>query len=134
MAKPFLHRANRGGIHWGVEVMALKFALVGGDTRAAFLAVQLGRDGHRVSTYALERAELPKEIPKAGCLQGCVYGADCVVLGVPAEAGGFLNAPLSNEKLRAEELVSALWRGQRLFGGRLGDGLCLAALPRCGCR
>ena len=108
--------------------MRLKFAIVGGDERLARLAALLWRDGHRVYTYALERAELPGEIPRAGCLQGCVYGADCVVLPTPAEAGGFLFAPLSGEKLRSEELVSALWQGQRLCGGALGDGLCLAAL------
>ena len=108
--------------------MRLKFAIVGGDRRLAYLAELLRRDGHRVCTYALERAELSAEIPKAGCIQGCVYAADCVVLPTPAESGGFLFAPLSAEKLRAEELVSALWQGQRLFGGRLGDGLCLAAL------
>ena len=94
----------------------------------ACLAVLLWKDGHRVTTYALERAEMPAEIPRAGCLQGCVYGADCVVLPTPAEAGGFLFAPLSAEKLRGEEFVSALWQGQRLCGGRLGDALCLAAL------
>lgn len=109
-------------------VMRLKFAIVGGDERLVRLAVLLWRDGHRVTTYALERAGLPAEIPKAGCIQGCVYGADCVVLPTPAETGGFLSAPLSAERLRGEELVSALWQGQRLFGGRLGDGLCLAAL------
>ena len=108
--------------------MCLRFAIVGGDRRLAFLAELLRRDGHRVCTYALERADLPEEIPRAGCLQGCVYGADCVVLPTPAEAGGFLYAPLSAEKLRAEELVGALWKGQRLYGGRLGDALCLTAL------
>ena len=108
--------------------MRLKFAVVGGDTRLVRLAELLRRDGHRVCTYALERAEPEEDVPKAGCLQGCVYGADCVVLPMPAEAGGFLFAPLSAEKLRPEELVGALWQGQRLFGGRLGDGLCLAAL------
>ena len=110
------------------EVMRLKFAIVGGDERLVWLSKLLWRDGHRVCTYALERAALAEEIPKAGCLQGCVYGADCVVLPTPAEAGGFLYAPLSAEKLRGEELVSALWQGQRLCGGALGDGLCLAAL------
>lgn len=108
--------------------MRLKFAIVGGDRRLVLLAALLRRDGHRVCTYALEGAELPEDIPKAGCLQGCVYGADCVVLPTPAEAGGFLFAPLSKEKLRGEELAAALWQGQRLFGGRLGDALCLSAL------
>ena len=36
--------------------MRLKFAIVGGDARLVFLAVLLWRDGHRVCTYALERA------------------------------------------------------------------------------
>ena len=108
--------------------MPLKFAIIGGDDRQKYLAELLWRDGHRVCTYALERAALPRDIPKAGCVQGCVYGADCVVLPTPAEAGGFLYAPLSAEQLRCEELVAALWQGQRLFGGRLGDALCLSAL------
>ena len=108
--------------------MPLKFAIIGGDSRQKYLAELLWRDGHRVCTYALERAELPPQIPKAGCIQGCVYGADCVVLPTPAEAGGLLFTPLSAEQLRCEELVAALWQGQRLFGGRLGDALCLSAL------
>lgn len=109
-------------------VMCLRFAIIGGDRRQVCLAELLWRDGHRVTSYALEKAALPGEIPKAGCLQGCVYAADCVVLPTPAEAGGLLFAPYSDEKLRAEELVVSLWEGQQLFGGRLGDDLCLAAL------
>jgi len=108
--------------------MRLKFAIVGGDARLVHLAGLLWRDGHRVCTYALERAELPREIPKAGCIQGCVYGADCVVLPTPAETGGFLTSPLSQERLRTEEVIASLWQGQRLFGGRLGDALCLSEL------
>ena len=108
--------------------MRLKFAIVGGDERLARLAALLAADGHRVTSYALELAELPKEVPKAGCLQGCVYGSDCVVLPLPAEKGGLINAPLGSARLSTEELLSSLWRGQRLFGGALGDALCLGAL------
>ncbi|MBQ4651587.1 MAG: dipicolinate synthase, partial [Oscillospiraceae bacterium] len=95
----------------------MKFAVVGGDKRSALLSVLLAKDGHRVYTFALEKAELPAEIPKAHCLQGCVYGADCVVLPVPAENGRMLNSPLSEERLSMEELISALWPGQVLCGG-----------------
>ena len=62
----------------------MKFAVIGGDRRSAWLCALLEGDGHRVYTYALEKAELPKEVPKAGCLQGCVYGADWVILPTPA--------------------------------------------------
>lgn len=108
--------------------MRLRFALVGGDKRQAYLASLLWHDGHRVSTYALEKAELPREIPRAQCLQGCVYGADCVVLPVPAETGGLISTPLGREALRSDELLASLWEGQRLLGGRLGDALCLQAI------
>ena len=108
----------------------MKFAIVGGDERLARLSALLLADGHRVSSFALELARLPKDIPKAGCLQGCVYGADCVVLPVPAEKGGLVNTPLGAAALRTEELISSLWQGQRLFGGALSDALCLSALRR----
>ena len=106
----------------------MKFAVIGGDERSALLGAMLLRDGHRVYSFALERAELPEEIPKAGCLQGCVYGADCVILPVPAEKGGLLNAPLSAEALRMTELIGALWKGQILCGGRFSDASSLAAV------
>lgn len=106
----------------------MKFAVVGGDRRSALLCAAFLRDGHKVNSFALEKAELPAEAAKAGCLQGCVYGADCVVLPTPAEKGGLLNTPLSSETLRMQELISALWKGQILCGGRLSDATCLAAI------
>lgn len=105
----------------------MKFAIVGGDDRSLMLASLLSRDGHRVHSFALEKADLPAEIPKAGCLQGCVYGADCVVLPIPAEKGGLLNAPYAAEPLRTGALIGALWPGQLLFGGKLSEELCHAA-------
>lgn len=106
----------------------MKFAVVGGDRRAALLCSLLAGDGHRVHSFALEKAELPSEIPKAGCLQGCVYGADCVVLPVPAERGGLLTAPLAAEELSMEQLLGALWPGQLLCGGAFSRESCLSAI------
>ncbi len=108
--------------------MRVRFAVIGGDRRSALLCSQLARDGHRVYTYALEKAELPAEIPRSGCLQGCVYGADCVVLPVPAEKAALINAPFSVEPLERERLVDALWKGQLLCGGRLSETLRSSAL------
>lgn len=106
----------------------MKFAVIGGDRRSAWLCALLEGDGHRVYTYALEKAELPKEVPKAGCLQGCVYGADWVILPTPAERGGMLNAPYSSEQLRLEEIISALWPGQVLCGGKLSQSTAVGAV------
>lgn len=110
--------------------MRLKYAVVGGDRRAAVLCELLHADGHRVTSYALERAELPSEIPKASCLQGCVYGADCVVFPVPSERVGLLNAPYSSLELKFSELVPALWPGQLVFGGNFSDEFCISAGER----
>ncbi len=99
----------------------MRFAVVGGDRRTAKLAELLLRDGHKVHSFALEKAELPAEIPRDDCLQSCVYAADCVLLPVPAEKAGYLNAPLSAEELPMAVLIEALWPGQLLIGGRLSD-------------
>lgn len=99
----------------------MKFAVIGGDRRAALLCRLLAADGQRVHSYALEHAELPPEIPKAGCLQGCLYGADAVVLPTPAEKSGLLNAPYAAAPCPMDTLIETLWPGQLLCGGLLGE-------------
>lgn len=105
----------------------MKYAVVGGDARSARLCELLTRGGDRVYCYALEKAEIPGETGKAGCLQGCVYGADCVVLPVPTESGGVLNTPLSDNTLTMREVLGALWPGQTVIGGRFGEECCVLA-------
>ena len=102
----------------------MRFALVGGDERSALLAAMLTNDGHRVRTYALEKAKLDSE---TGCLQGCVYGADCVILPVPTEKSGFFNCPLSDEELSMQDLPGALWPQQLVLGGNLSREFCIRA-------
>ena len=98
----------------------MRFAVVGGDRRSALLAGLLLREGHRVRSFALEKAELPAEIPRDSALASCVYGADAVLLPVPAEHGPLLNAPLAAQPLPLEELWTALWPGQLVLGGGFG--------------
>ena len=106
----------------------MKFAIIGGDKRSVLLCSLLWRDRHRVHSFALEKAELPAEIPKSGCLQSCVYGADCVILPTPAEKNGLINSPFASQPLRAEELLVNLWPGQLLIGGKLSRELSMGAL------
>ncbi len=106
----------------------MRFAVVGGDRRSALLCRLLCRDGHKVLSFALEQAALPEEIPRADCLQGCIYGADCVVLPTPAEKGGLLNAPLSAETLPMAEVMNALWKGQLVIGGKFSEASCRTAI------
>ncbi len=108
----------------------MKFAVIGGDKRSVLLCSLLWRDRHRVHSFALEKAELPAEIPKSGCLQSCVYGADCVILPTPAEKNGLINSPFASQPLRAEELLVNLWPGQLLMGGKLSRELSMGALSQ----
>lgn len=88
----------------------------------------MAREGHSVRCFALEKAETPRGVQKAGCLQGCVYGAEWVFLPVPTEKDGLLRTPLSLEKLPMEELLAALWPGQVLIGGAFSQKSSLAAV------
>lgn len=106
----------------------MKFAVLGGDRRSAILSSMLRQDGHKVSTYCLEKAGLPPDIPAAGCLQSAVYGADWVLLPVPAEKDGKISSPLGAQSLSSEELLSTLWPGQSLCGGKLSPESSLAAV------
>lgn len=105
----------------------MKFAVVGGDRRSALLCAMLERDGHRVQSFALEKARLPTGVLRSGCLQGCLYGADCVILPVPAETGALLNTPLSDNRVETAELIDCLWPHQLLCGGKFSDESCALA-------
>ena len=110
------------------EVAALRIAIIGGDRRAILLARLLAEDGNRVRSFALEKAESVPRVYRAGCLQGCVYGAEIVVLPIPAERGGVLNAPYSEAKIPIDDVMTALWPGQIVCGGALGERLHALAL------
>lgn len=105
----------------------MKFAVVGGDRRSALLCAMLENEGHRVQSFALEKGRLPTGVLRSGCLQGCLYGADCVVLPVPAETGALVNTPLSDNIVKTSELIDCLWPHQLLCGGKFSDESCALA-------
>ena len=95
----------------------MKFALIGGDRRAVWLGRLLLAEGHKLRSFALEKAELPEEIPRLRSPQEAVSGADAVILPLPAERSGLLNAPYAGSPCPLHELFDALWPGQTVFGG-----------------
>jgi Lactate dehydrogenase and related dehydrogenases len=106
----------------------MKFAVIGGDARAGGLAALLAGDGHTVRSFALEKAALPQRVSPCSSLDACVYGADWVLVGIPAEKNGELLTPLSVQHIAVEELLTALWPGQTLCGGRFDQATSLAAV------
>ena len=105
----------------------MKIAVIGGDRRAIRLSELLAQEGEKPICFALERAGLPGEIPRAELLQAALYGADAVVLPLPVEKGGMLNAPYALLPCPADALYESLWPGQLVFGGLFPERLRLRA-------
>lgn len=104
----------------------LHFWVMGGDLRQAKLAQLLAEDGHQVHTFALEEAfPSPGAVLTEETALELACTADCVVLPLPAAAGGLLNCPLSRVRLSISALLDALAPGQVICGGRL-DPVTLA--------
>lgn len=110
---------------------ALNLWVVGGDQRQDRLAEMLAEDGHRVHTYALDRAEEPRgTVMPAGSLEK-IGKADCVILPLPAVGEeGMLSTPLTEERVRMTDLLDAMRPGQLMAGGRLDRETILAAQAR----
>jgi len=100
----------------------LKFALMGGDGRIAQLGRLLCEDGHRLRTYALERADLQGQAIACQSCAECVSHADCVVLPLPLSGRqGYLSTLLSTREVPLEEVFAALPRGVPVCAGRVDD-------------
>ena len=97
----------------------MTFALLGGDVRCVRLAGLLRADGHAVRPFALENA-LPDCVPDA---DKAVAGADCVLLPVPCERDGALNAPFSAVHRPISPLLARCTPGTRVFAGGAGEDL-----------
>ena len=106
----------------------MRFAVLGGDRRLTVLCELLLKDGHRVSCYSMEKAELSEEIRKMSCLQSCLYGADCVIFPTPAEKAGLLYNPQSDEIVKMQEVIPSLWKGQLVCGGKFSPSSAAAMI------
>ena len=97
----------------------MKFALLGGDDRFVRLCRLLRADGHAVSAFALEKALPDCAVSAADALKG----ADAVLLPLPAEKNGVLNAPFSDGSFALPGLLRAVPAGTPVLAGMAGDSL-----------
>lgn len=96
--------------------------------RTVSLASAMGRDGHKISCFALENAPGFTESQLASSLGECLNGTDCVVLPLPVlDVRGKLNAPLSGTGYSAEDIMRALPRNAVICGGRADRSLLTLA-------
>jgi len=94
------------------------FALLGGDDRSVRLCSLLRADGHGVRPFALER-----RLDCAPDAAAAVTGADCILLPLPCEAAGTLNAPFSGDTYGFAPLLSAAAPGTPVCAGKTTEAL-----------
>ncbi|MBQ9412319.1 MAG: dipicolinate synthase [Oscillospiraceae bacterium] len=97
----------------------MRFALLGGDLRMAYLRQKLLSDGHAAAALALERL-LPETPPDP---ETVLAPAQAVILPLPAEREGRLNAPWSSRRYVLSELLPLLRPGTVVLAGMPGEAL-----------
>ena len=104
------------------DVEYMKFAVMGGDGRIEQLCRLLCRDGHRLKTYALERAQLQGEAIACSGAEECAAHADCILLPLPLSGRqGYLSTLLSAREVSLDEVFAALPGGIPVCAGRVDD-------------
>lgn len=94
----------------------MKGLIIGGDARFPELCRLLSAEGHYFFPLAMEKV-LPVEGPPD------YFGAEALILPLPAERGGRLNAPYSVEEHSVEEYLEKLRKGTVVFAGMAGEAL-----------
>lgn len=97
----------------------MNFAVFGGDERFLRLCTLLRQDGHNVRTFALEQA-LPD---CAADPETALRGADAVILPLPCDRGGRLNAPFSAASHSFPSLLAAAPPGLPVLAGKATEEL-----------
>lgn len=96
-----------------------KFAIIGGDMRNVYLADLLKKDYQYVDIYGFEKSGKPWAL-KSSPLDFVLEGSRVVVGGIPLlTENGFLNMPLSKEKLCFSELLEKIPGDAHLIAGRI---------------
>ncbi|MBR2640231.1 MAG: hypothetical protein IKD39_06650 [Oscillospiraceae bacterium] len=107
--------------------MKNSFYIAGGDLRSVYLAKALEKEGHEVSVFALEEAELLKGLKQIEKPED-FKKAKNVILPLPCSDGeGFLKTAFSKGKTKLSEIVEHLPEGAVLMGGILPEEIVLKA-------
>lgn len=120
---PFINCIVRPPEGEGKAVIRKKFSIIGGDMRNVYLADLLKKDYQYVEIYGFEKSGKPWAL-NSKPLDFVLEGSRVVIGGIPLLAeNGFINMPLSKEKLCFSELLEKIPEGAHLIAGRLSDSV-----------
>lgn len=107
----------------GKALLRKKFAIIGGDMRNVYLADLLKKDYQYVEIYGFEKSGKPWAL-KNSPLDFVLEGSRVVVGGIPLMSdNGFLNMPLSKEKLCFSEFLEKIPENAHLIAGMIPASL-----------
>ncbi len=102
------------------------FCIAGGDLRSVYLAKALAKEGHSVSVFAMEGANLPEDIThieNAGELKNIKN----IILPLPCcDKEGFLKTAFSKERIHLSEITDNMSTDSVLMGGLLPKDIVCA--------
>lgn len=103
--------------------MIKKYAVLGGDSRNAYLAKKLQEEGALVNVYGMSKYKGEK-IQESASLEEAIQGVDFVIGATPCSNDReTLNAPFAEKSIEMKTLFEAMTSKQLFFAGRIGEGL-----------
>jgi len=94
-------------------------AVIGGDMRQLAVYEKLIAQNNRAILCAFEKAKLVGHHTSFPLCNDVLYGADIIILPLPAFVEGSLNTPFSDESISEEELLHMIPKDTIVFGGKL---------------
>lgn len=101
--------------------MSENFAIIGGDLRMVFLAKMLAKEGNRIHTYGMEKAEELKNIEnikECSQISQAVQEAEIVIGPIPFSGDlKYINAPFSAQAISIQEIIENSRNKMLIAGG-----------------
>ncbi len=117
-----------------MDIDNIKFSVIGGDERFAYLSDGLGKKGYEVSCFGFEELEFPlKYTVKCPSIADARSGADCLILPLPYTKDGVnINAPFAKRKICISEVFENIPSDTVVFAGKCDEKLgALSKSSKC---
>ncbi len=115
-----------------MDINNIKFSVIGGDERFAYLAESLGKNGYEVSSFGFDTFKSPLGYTvKCPSLEDAKSGADCLILPLPYTKDGVnINAPFSKRKSCISEVFENIPSDTVIFAGKCDEKISTLSRKR----
>lgn len=97
----------------------MKIGILGGDSRNYYLINEMLLENNDVYVYAMEKkGKIDKKATICQSLKEFMSLVDVIIGPIPFEKNGYINTPLSDEKILAEDVIKCL-ENKTLIGGAI---------------